>query len=146
MTSAARHALAALAIALCAAGCAKDPTAVNVTVSADATVPPILILRTTVTDADDPTRVGSSERSSPYASDDAADRPGPFGFPVDIALTIDATFAGPVLVTVEGIDWDTHAVTAAGSTTGTVVAQQTTAASLTLTAATTGGAGDGGTD
>ena len=145
MTSRVRHALAA-AFALCGAACAKDPTGVNVTVNADATVAPILILRTTVTDADDPTRVGSSERTSPYASDDAADRPGPFGFPFDIALTIDATFAGPVVVTVEGLDWDTHAVTAAGSTTGSVVAQQTTAAVLTLTAVTTGGAGDGGTD
>jgi hypothetical protein len=142
----ARHALAVVAVALCTAGCAKDPTTVNVTVNADATAPPILILRTTVTDADDPSRVGSSERSSPYASDDAADRPGPFAFPTDIPLTIDPTFAGPVIVTVEGLDWDTHAVIAAGSTTGSVVAQATTMASLTLTAVTTGGAGDGGTD
>jgi hypothetical protein len=134
------HAVAA--VALCGAGCAKDPTAVNVTVNADATVPPLLILRTTVTDADEPTRIGSSNRTSPYASDDAADRPGPFGFPYDIALTIDATFAGPVVITVEGLDWDTNAVTAAGSTTGSVVAQQMTTASLTLTAVTTGG--DGG--
>jgi hypothetical protein len=145
MTLRRRHALA-LAVALCGAGCAKDPTAVDVTVNADATAPAILLLRTTVTDADDPSRVGSSERSSPYASDDAADRPGPFGFPTDIALTIDPTFAGPVVVTVEGLDWDTHAVIAAGSTTASVVAQTTTAASLTLTAVPTGGAGDGGTD
>jgi hypothetical protein len=145
MTLGWRHALV-IVVAAVAFGCAKDPTAVNVTVNADATVPAILILRTTVTDADDPTRVGSSDRSSPYGSDDAADRPGPFGFPVDIPLTIDATFAGPVIVTVEGIDWDNHAVTAAGSTTGSVVAQQTTAASLTMTAVTTGTTGDGGTD
>jgi len=146
MTCNSRHALAAVAVALCGAGCAKDPTAVNVTVYADATAPAILILRTTVTDADDPSRVGSSERSAPYASDDAADRPGPFGFPTDISLTIDPTFAGPVVVAVEGLDWDTHAVIAAGSTTASVVAQTTTMASLTLTAVTTGGASDGGTD
>ena len=38
---------------------------------------------------------------------DAADRPGPFVFPLVLSLTVDASLAGPVTVTVEGLDWDT---------------------------------------
>jgi len=151
MTARARHAFSALAsvasVALSlGAGCAKDPTAVLVTVDADATVPPLLILRTTVTNVDDPARRASAERSSPYASDDAGDRPGPFVFPLDIPLTVDPSLAGVVVITVEGLDWDTHAVTATGVTSAGVIAQGTTAASLTLAAVPTGGGADGGTD
>ena len=53
-----------------------------------------------------------------------------------------------VLITIEGVDWDTHAVTARGSATATVVAQQDSEASLTLTAVATGGGqgGDAGVD
>jgi len=111
-------------------GCAKDATAILVTVGAEADVPPILILRSTVVRSDN--LRSSAERSSSAASD-AADRPGPFVFPFQLSLTVDQSFAGPVSVIVEGIDWDTHTVTAAGSTPATVVAQQTTDASLTLT-------------
>jgi hypothetical protein len=139
----------ALGIALAAAilvgaGCAKEPTSVAVLVDADATVPPILILRSTLASAADPTRASSGERSSPYESD-AADRPGPFLFPLQLGVTVDPSFAGPVVITIEGIDWDTHAVIARGSTPAAVVAQQTTQASLTLAAVAPTG-GDGGTD
>ena len=106
--------VAALSAALVlGAGCAKDSTAVIVTVDADATVPPILILQTTVARADDPSMYSGAQRSSP-AQGDAADRPGPFLFPFDLSLTVSDSFAGSVVVTVEGIDWDTHAVTARG--------------------------------
>jgi hypothetical protein len=125
-------------------GCAKDPTSVFVTMDADATVPPLLILRTTIARADDPATRSSAERSSPYASD-AADRPGPFLFPLGLSVTVDTRFAGAVVVTVEGLDWDTRAVIASGNSRATVVAQQATQASLTLTAVTAPGA-DGGTD
>ncbi|HZY06478.1 MAG TPA: hypothetical protein VFE69_01995, partial [Ilumatobacteraceae bacterium] len=70
----ARNALgiAALAGAVSvAAGCAKEPTSVSVVVNADATIPPILILRSTLTSAADPTRASSGQRSSPYGSDAA---------------------------------------------------------------------------
>jgi len=127
-----------------AAGCAKEPTSVAVLVEADATVPPILILRSTLASAADPTRASSGQRSSPYGSD-AADRPGPFAFPLELPVTVDSSLAGPVVITIEGIDWDTHAVTARGSTPAAVVAQQTIQASLTLTAVAPVG-GDGGTD
>ena len=138
--------VAALSVGLVVgAGCAKDATSVLVTLDADATTPPILILRTTVARADDPATESSSERSSP-AQGDAADRPGPFLFPFDLSLTVDPSFAGPVTVTIEGLDWDTHAVTARGMTPATVVAQKTTTASLTLTGVVNTGGGDGGID
>ena len=124
-------ALLTSAALLTGAGCAKDSTSVFVTVDANATVPPILILRTTVARATDPTVRATANRSSSYASA-AADRPGPFVFPLGLPLTVDASFAGPVVVTIEGIDWDTLAVNASGSTSATVVAQQQTQASLTL--------------
>jgi hypothetical protein len=128
-------------------GCAKDPTSVFVAVYADSTVPPLLILRTAIERAGDPASRASGERSSPYASD-AADRPGPFLFPLGLPLTVGETYAGPVVITIEGVDWDTHAVTARGSATGTVVAQKGSEASLTLTAVATGGGqgGDAGVD
>src|SRR5262245_24187938 len=138
--------VAALSVGLVVgAGCAKDATSVLVTVDADATTPPILILRTTVARTDDPTMESSGERSSP-AQGDAADRPGPFFFPFDLSVTVDSSFAGPVTVTIEGLDWDTYAVTARAMTSATVVAQQTTTASLTLTGVVNTGGNDGGID
>jgi hypothetical protein len=70
-------------------------------------------------------------RSSPYASD-AGDRPGPFAFPLDLDLTMDPGLAGPVDIRVEGLDWDTTAVIASGSTTAAVVAEKPVSASVTL--------------
>ena len=143
-----RHAIRIVALALAAsagAGCAKDSTGVVVTVATDATVPPLLILRGTVATADVPPRTSTAELSSPYASD-AGDRPGPFMFPLLLPLTVDSSLAGLVAITVEGLDWDTHAVIARGTTSGGVVREQTTAASLTMTGVVTSGGGDGSTD
>jgi hypothetical protein len=127
-------AVAALSAAsLIGVGCAKDTTSVLVTVAADSTTPPIRILRTAVARADDPSRRFASTRSS-FAETDAADRPGPFAFPLLLPTTLDASLAGPVIVTVEGVDWDTGAVTAQGTVPAVVVAQKQTEASLTLTA------------
>ncbi|HEY7372452.1 MAG TPA: hypothetical protein VIF57_09865 [Polyangia bacterium] len=138
-----RAAVAAAAL-LAGGGCAKDPTSVFVFMDADASVPPLLILRTTVTRAGDPSMQVSSERSSSVESD-AADRPGPFPFPFGLKLTVDPSFAGDVVVSVEGLDWDTHAVLAGGSADAVVTAQQMTEASLTLEPV-RGGVPDGGTD
>jgi hypothetical protein len=134
LTAVSRHAFAigmAVAAAALGAGCAKDATAVEVTVSAEAGVPPILILRTAIARADDLDHRVSSDRSSPYASD-AGDRPGPFDFPLLLPITVDESFAGPVIVTVQGIDWDSHAVTSTGTGDAVVVVQKTTSAALTL--------------
>jgi hypothetical protein len=133
-----------VAAAVLGAGCAKDATTVTVSVYAEANVPPILILRTAVARADDLEQRASSDRSSPYASD-AADRPGPFVFPLSLPVSVDASFAGPVIVTVQGLDWVTKAVTASGVGDAVVVAQKTTTASLTLVAVAVG-ATDGGRD
>ena len=133
------------AATLLGGGCAKDATSVLVTVSADATVPSILILRSAVARADDPANPSSSNRSSPYEGD-AADRPGPFLFPLLLPVTVDASLAGPVVVTVEGIDWDTAAVNARGSAAAVVVAQKQTETSLMLTATPIDGGDAGGPD
>jgi hypothetical protein len=141
MASRLRHRTSAalLAVALSIGpGCAKDSTSVFVAVDADSTVPPILILRTVVERAGDPASRASGERWSKYLGD-AADRPGPFVFPFGLPLTVAETYAGPVIITIEGLDWDTHAVTARGSASATVVAQKDAEASLTLTAVATGG-------
>jgi hypothetical protein len=148
MTARSRRALAFVMFAcapLAGGGCARDATGVVVTVAADATVPPILILRTTMTRTADPSQSASSNRTSPFGSDDAGDRPGPFVFPVDLSVTIDESYAGPVVVTIEGLDWDTGAVTARGSADAVVIARSTTRAALTLTAAPATGL-DGGVD
>ena len=126
------------------AGCAKDPTTIVVGVGIDSTVPPVLILGVDVVSASDPTKTASSRLSSSTPSD-AGDRPGPFYFPLLLPVSVDASFAGPVTLTVEGIDWDTAAVIATGSVTANVVAQQSTSADIVLTAAGTP-AGDGGGD
>jgi hypothetical protein len=114
-------------------GCAKDPTAVVTQVDADATVPPLLKLRTTVARLSDPTGPSTAELTSSEIGD-ASNRPGAFVVPEIFSITVDASFAGPVTVTVEGLDWDTSVVTARGSTTTEVIAQKRTQAALTLTA------------
>ena len=127
------------------AGCAKDPTSVLVTVSADAAVPPILILKSTVTTQDDLARVSTSSRSSRNEGD-AGDRPGPFVFPLELSLTVDSSQKGLVNITVEGVDWDTYAVIASGTTMSVVVPEHNVAASVTLLRAALIGGGDAGTD
>jgi hypothetical protein len=134
--------LAALSIA---AGCAKDATEVRVVVDASAAVPPILILRASIGLRYDPSRVASSQRSS-RTETDAADRPGPFVFPLSLPLTVDPSFAGLVDITVEGVDWDSSVVIASGMTSGAVVAEKTTTASLTLKPTAPVDRGDGGSD
>jgi hypothetical protein len=118
-----------------AAGCAKKPTTILTDVATDPNVPPLLILATNVISTADPTRRTGSEQSSVAPLDpDAGDRPGPFFFPLRLAVTVDSSFAGPVVVEVAGLDWDTRAILAAGSTTSEVIPEQETYAAITLTA------------
>ena len=127
-----RFAGVVLACALGAGACAKDSTSVLTVIEADTAVPPILLLQARIARADDPARMSSSRFASPYAAVDAGDRPGPFVFPFAYALTMDATFAGPVVITLEGLDWDSNAVIAAGTTNADVVAQRETQATVRL--------------
>ena len=111
------------------AGCAKDPTDVLTEISVDPAVPPLLILQVTVSS---PTAGQTTGGLRSTGDGDAADRPLPFPFPLLVPIATDPSFAGPVTISIEGIDWDTHAVTASGSTAATVVAGHETLASLTL--------------
>ena len=124
-------AAAALASALCAGACAKESTSVLIVIEADAAAPPVLLMQVRIARADYPTRTVSSRFTSPYLGD-AGDRPGPFVFPFAMSLTVDPTFAGPVVITMEGLDWDTNAVIATGTTTADVVAQHETQAIVRL--------------
>ena len=122
---------AAAALACALGACAKESTSVLTVIEADAASPPVLLLQARIARADDPTRMTSSRFTSPNIGD-AGDRPGPFVFPFAMSLTVDPSFAGPVVVTVEGLDWDTNAVIATGSTTADVVAQHETQAVVRL--------------
>jgi hypothetical protein len=126
------------------AGCAKTPTQVLVVVEADATVPPLLILRSTLARAADPGARVSSTLRSLNENSDAANRPGPFFFPLLLPLGLDPSFAGAVTITIEGLDWDSQAVLASGTTLAEVAADRQTNAAVTLTAVPAAGSGDGG--
>ena len=125
-------------------GCAKDPTTILTGVGTDDSVPALRLLRSRVVSTSDPSRVTGTAQTSSQPGD-AADRPGPFVFPLALSITVDASLAGPVTVTVEGLDWDTEAVVASGSTSAEVVAGHETRAVVMLTA-TGAPPGDGGTD
>jgi len=135
----------ALAAALALAGCARSSTVVDTQVNIDMTAPPLLLLRITVTSATDPSRMSQSAIRSLLIGD-AADRPAPFIFPLLLPVSVDRSFAGDVVILLEGLDWDTKAVVAAGSTTATVIAEQHTQAALTLSAVVTPALPDGGAE
>lgn len=116
-------------------GCAKTPTRVDTTVwLADVPhmPPPILLLRMSLAPADDPARATTTEIRSQILGD-ASDRPDPFVFPMTLAIA-GGDVIGPAVVTVEGLDWDSHAVVARGSTTAEVSAEQRTSATILLSA------------
>lgn len=144
---------ALLALGLAAAGpagCAKKPTGVIADVSVDPAVPPLLQLRISVASASDPSLVASNSYTSLFKGD-AADRPGAFFFPLKLSMNLPVDFAGDVIVTVEGLDWDTNAVVARGAGTAQVVVEKTAMTALTLTPVVgtnpdAGEGSDGGTD
>lgn len=139
-------ALLALGLAAGLTGCAKKPTTVLADVSVDPAVPALLQLRISVARAADPSMVASNSYSSLFKGD-AADRPAPFSFPLKLSMNLPAEFAGDVIVTVAGLDWDTNAVVARGSGTAEVVAEKTAMTTLTLTpvvGTNPDGGGDGG--
>jgi cysteine-rich repeat protein len=116
-------------------GCSASPTVVFTTVQADPSAPPVLILRMTVISTANPGLTSDAQLRSQSDSSDAADRPGPFVFPIYLPISVDPSFGGEVMVTVEGLDWDQpNEVTAAGSTTAQIVPKQQTDATLTLVA------------
>lgn len=132
-------------LALALAACAQSSTVVETTVNVDMAAPPLLLMRITVTSATDPARMSQSAIRSLLIGD-AADRPAPFIFPLVLPVSVDPSFAGDVVILLEGLDWDTKAVVASGSTTATVVAEQKTQATLTLSAVVTPTVPDGGAE
>ncbi|MEP6652111.1 MAG: hypothetical protein ABJA82_02065 [Myxococcales bacterium] len=134
----------ACAAAIVGGGCAKSPTVVGTTIATDDTVAPLLLLRAIAVSDGDPTRQASSSFHS-LASGDAADRPGPYRFPLAFPVSVPASLAGSITLTIEGLDWDTGNVIARGATTAEVVKEQQTRANVTLTAVASTG-GDAATD
>ncbi|HEY5089680.1 MAG TPA: hypothetical protein VIK30_06905 [Polyangia bacterium] len=141
---------AGIAAGTAISGCPKNPTVVLTTVNVDQTVPLLARLTLNVSSAADPSVHVSSQLVSSY--------PGlydggllPFFLPAQFPISVDPTYiSGPVIVRVDGVDVDTDAILATGSTPAVVVPDQQTEAALTLTAvghcAGDGGAGDGGDD
>lgn len=125
-------------------GCAKSPTVVSTTIATDDAVAPLLALRALVVSDRDPTRQASSSFHS-LASGDAADRPGPYRFPLDFPVSVPPSLAGSITLTIEGLDWDSGNVIARGATIAEVVTEQQTRAYVTLTVVSATG-GNAGTD
>jgi hypothetical protein len=129
-----RGALVALVGLTAICSCAKTPTVIVATVNIDATVPPLMQIRTIVTRPTDPLESVSNMLSSLFRGD-AADRPAPYPFPMLVSIAVPPAWpTGTVQVTIEGLDWDTNAVNATGSTSAEVDPGNVTQAALTLTA------------
>ncbi|MBC8132522.1 MAG: hypothetical protein H7X95_06040 [Deltaproteobacteria bacterium] len=124
---------AILAVAAGIGGCAKTPTVVVTNVMVDGTVSPLLLLNSTVSLDSDPTKQSSASLVS-LAKGDAAGQPGPYFFPLELPLSVPPALSGPVTITIEGLDWATGKVIARGTGKGEVVKEQSTRASVTLTA------------
>jgi hypothetical protein len=115
--------------------CAQAPTVIDTEVASDGTVPPILILQMTVTNDANASLQSSSQQVSLNPGLEAG-VPGPFSFPLVLPISVNSSLAGTVTVTVQGLDWNTSAAIAAGSTSAQVVAGKTTHAFLTLSSTT----------
>lgn len=122
----------ALALGLGMISCAKSPTVVLATVTADITVAPLLVVTATVVSQTTGKRWSNSYVSQ--ARGDGGGRPAPFNLPLQLALQVRADVAGPVSVTIESINWDTNTVIARGTSTAEVTAEQQTLAAVMLTA------------
>jgi cysteine-rich repeat protein len=133
MTAAAAAALALPVVA----GCAKDPTVVMTEVRVgDENVPVFGVMRTSVARVSNPEQRAWSEAVSLFTvgTGDAA-MPAPFALPRVLPVTMDESFAGQVIITVEGLAWNPErTVLASGSTTADAVAGQRTYATIVLTA------------
>jgi hypothetical protein len=133
--------LAALALS----GCAKSPSVIDVQITADGTVPAVLLLQSTVVRESAPSTPSILKWVSPTGGDPDAGRPGGFPFPLLLHVSVHPSWSGPVSVTVEGLDYDDpRKIIATGTTQATVVPEQTTTAALSLTGVSMGSGGDGG--
>jgi hypothetical protein len=141
-----RRALCAAAI-FTLAGCAKNPTFVLTTVNADQTVPALTQLTLLISSAADPSIHVSSMLVSHYPGSLDGGLPV-IALPAQFPFSVDPNYlSGAAIIRVDGVDNDTGAVLATGSTPAQIIPQEQTEASLTLTAvgacAGDAGAGDG---
>jgi hypothetical protein len=135
--------LGAAACLAAGAGCAKSPTVVNVLVATDETVPPLVLLRSSIALPADPETIRTNSIVSLYEIDGGLT--GPFVFPMLFPVAVPSGWSGDVVITVDGLDGqDGKTVTATGMTSATATREQTTDAALTLTGVAPSGNGDAG--
>jgi hypothetical protein len=126
--------VAGLAGGIAISGCPKNPTVVLTTVNADPTVPALTELTLTLSSAADPAIHVSSSLVSLYPGSLDGGLPAIF-LPAQFPLSVDPAYlSGSAIVRVDGVDNDTGAILATGSTPAQVVPDQQTEATLTLTA------------
>jgi hypothetical protein len=134
--------LAAVTCLATAGGCAKSPTVVNVQVAVDDTVAPLVLLRSRIALQSDPAYAAINDIVSRYEGDGGL--AGPFIFPMLFPVAVPTGWAGDVVITVEGLNWQDGKVAATGTTSATATREQTTEAAVTLTGVAPSGT-DGGT-
>jgi hypothetical protein len=125
-------------------GCAKPQTLILTEVSADPTVPPLLVLQYWVARAADPMHPATASVVS-LVPGDAADGRAFYTFPMVLPMGPFPGWSGTVEITLDGRDWETDKIVASGKTTAEIVPEQQTRAALTLTAVSDPGGADGGT-
>jgi len=126
--------VAGLAAGIALSGCPKNPTVVLTTVSADQTVPALTQLTLTLSSAADPAIHVSSSLVSLYPGSLDGGLPAVY-LPQQFPLSVDPAYlSGSAIVRVDGVDNDTGAILATGSTAAQVIPDQQTEASVTLTA------------
>jgi hypothetical protein len=118
-------------LGLMAASCARSPTNIDITVSADTTVPTIATLRVTMLQPlQPPIEVSNLFRSLLPDTEASAE---PFRFPAHVILGVSQADNGTAELTVEGIDYDNNElVLASGTATTTVKREATVPASVLL--------------
>lgn len=130
-------ALLAVATALLLAGCAIDPTVIDVEITSAAEMPQIPVLQIAVTRDADPLSPGVA-RYVPVRSSASVDGGRPaFIFPVTMSMTVRDGWSGPATLTVEARLWDEAAnteglVVASGTARVTVAPRQRVRTSVTL--------------
>jgi hypothetical protein len=114
-----------------AGGCAKSPTAIDITVSADPTVPAVAILRVTMVQPTDPAGATMGLFRSLLTDTDASAEP--FQFPAHVTFGAPAAENGEADLTVEAIDYlGDQQVFASGTASTTIRRESTVGASVVM--------------
>jgi hypothetical protein len=118
-------------VAAAAGGCAKSPTAIDITVSADPTVPAVAILQVTMVQPANPAGATMGLFRSLLPDTDASAEP--FQFPAHVTFGAPAAENGEADLTVEAIDYlGTQQVFASGTAATTIRRESTVGASVLL--------------